>query len=111
MAILITQCLQNDFVKPIGRHEPLPNQLHVGHEEARRLMGDKPDEGPVARLMSWAEGARPEDLQVIHIRDWHDAGDEQQRAARDFGGGGLEPDSEFLEGERPGALAGEKAGL
>jgi protein-tyrosine phosphatase/nicotinamidase-related amidase len=79
-SILITQCLQNDFVMPLRRHQPLPNRLHVGYEEARRLMGDRPDEGPVARLMQWAQSADDDALQVIHIRDWHDAQDAQQRA-------------------------------
>jgi hypothetical protein len=37
--VLITQCLQNDFVKPLAPYTPLPNLLHVGHDEARRLMG------------------------------------------------------------------------
>ncbi|HEX4281841.1 MAG TPA: hypothetical protein VHZ27_13830, partial [Solirubrobacteraceae bacterium] len=27
--VLITQCLQRDFVDPIGPHDPLPNLLHV----------------------------------------------------------------------------------
>jgi hypothetical protein len=37
--VLITQCLQRDFVDPIGPHDPLPNLLHVGYSEANRLMG------------------------------------------------------------------------
>ena len=49
LGVLITQCLQNDFVKPLAPYTPLPNLLHVGHDEARRLMGDDPAEGPVAR--------------------------------------------------------------
>src|SRR5437870_822616 len=69
-AILITECLQNDFVAPISKHDPLPNLLHVGYEEARRLLGENPREGPVARAMAWA--AEQEGLAVIHIRDWHD---------------------------------------
>ena len=44
LGVLITQCLQNDFVKPLAPYTPLPNLLHVGHEEARRLMGDDPAE-------------------------------------------------------------------
>jgi hypothetical protein len=32
--VLITQCLQRDFVDPIGPHDPLPNLLHVGYSEA-----------------------------------------------------------------------------
>lgn len=77
-AILITQCLQNDFVKPILRHERLPNLLHIGHEESRRLMGDIPSEGPVARMMQWAYAQSDQALQLIHIRDWHDAMDLRQ---------------------------------
>lgn len=77
-ALLITQCLQNDFVKPVARHEHLPNLLHIGHEEARRLMGDHPSEGPVARMMEWAYAQSDEQLRLIHIRDWHEMGDPRQ---------------------------------
>ena len=55
-SILITDCLQKDFVGPIGRFEPLPNALHVGHEESRRLLGPKPEEGPVARVSELRSG-------------------------------------------------------
>lgn len=55
LAALITQCLQHDFVAPVGRYDALPNLLHIGFEEARRLMGENPDEGPVARVMRWAQ--------------------------------------------------------
>jgi protein-tyrosine phosphatase/nicotinamidase-related amidase len=71
-SLLFTQCLQNDFVKPVGRFEPLPNRLHVGYAESLRLMGERPEEGPVARVMQWAQ-AQPDDrLRIIHVRDWHD---------------------------------------
>lgn len=70
-SILFTQSLQNDFVKPVGRYDPLPNRLHVGYEEARRLMGENPAEGPVAKFMRWAYGKNDDVLKVIHIRDWH----------------------------------------
>jgi protein-tyrosine phosphatase/nicotinamidase-related amidase len=85
-AILITQCLQNDFVKPIGRYDPLPNMLHVGFSEARRLMGENPHEGPVARMMQWAYQQSEEELMLIHIRDWHDPNDPfQAEHLRQFG--------------------------
>ena len=71
-AILITECLQNDFVRPLSKDEPLPNLLHVGREEARRLMGENPHEGPVTRVMRWAYDRPKEELMVIHLRDWHD---------------------------------------
>lgn len=77
-SLLITQCLQNDFVKPIGRYDPIPNRLHVGFSEAQRLMGEKPSEGPLARTMRWANGMPDDKLNVIHIRDWHDPDDSAQ---------------------------------
>ena len=45
-ALLITQCLQNDFVQPIQKHESIPNKLHIGHREAERLVGENIQEGP-----------------------------------------------------------------
>ena len=71
-AILITECLQNDFVKPIQDGESLPNLLHVGRAEARRLLGENPKDGPVARVMQWAYGRPKNELAIIHLRDWHD---------------------------------------
>ncbi|MBI1870282.1 MAG: isochorismatase family protein [Chlamydiae bacterium] len=77
-SILMTQCLQCDFVKPIGRFDSLPNLLHVGHEEAKRLLGEKIEEGPVHRVMDWAHCHSNGELKVIHIRDWHDPDDPDQ---------------------------------
>jgi hypothetical protein len=54
--VLITQCLQRDFVDPIGPHDPLPNLLHVGYSEADRLLGSEPSAGPMAQLIDWARG-------------------------------------------------------
>ena len=79
LGVLITQCLQNDFVKPLPPFTPLPNLLHVGHDEARRLMGDDPAEGPVARFLAWALAQPDNRLRVVHIRDWHDPTDPSQR--------------------------------
>ena len=79
-SLLITQCLQNDFVKPIGRFEPIPNQLHVGHAEAQRLLGLEPSEGPVQRAMQWAYAQPDARVRVIHIRDWHDPSHPDQRS-------------------------------
>ena len=77
--VLITQCLQRDFVDPIGPHDPLPNLLHVGHAEATRLLGPEPSAGPLAQLIDWAHGLAPEAIDLIHIRDWHDPDDPAQR--------------------------------
>jgi len=78
-AILFTQCLQNDYVKPIGKYDPLPNLVHIGYEESVRLMGLTPSEGPVANTMKWAYDQSDEDLEIIHLRDWHDPEDENQK--------------------------------
>lgn len=77
-ALLLTQCLQNDFVKPIARHEAQPNLLHIGHAEALRLVGRNPKEGPIARIMDWAYAQADSQLKLIHIRDWHDSTDMRQ---------------------------------
>ena len=85
-SILITPCLQNDFARPLGRYESLPKILHVGYEEALRLIGENPGEGPVAPLMQWAYRQPAEELSIIHIRDWHDSDDAfQQEPFRQFG--------------------------
>jgi nicotinamidase-related amidase/aminoglycoside phosphotransferase (APT) family kinase protein len=77
--VLITQCLQRDFVDPIGPHDPLPNLLHVGYSEAARLLGPEPPVGPMAQLIDWARSLATDAINLIHIRDWHDADDPAQR--------------------------------
>jgi nicotinamidase-related amidase len=77
--VLITQCLQRDFVEPIGPHDPLPNLLHVGHAEATRLLGAQPSAGPMAQLLDWAHRLPEDAIDIIHIRDWHDPDDPAQR--------------------------------
>ncbi|MDP2305653.1 MAG: phosphotransferase [Pseudomonadota bacterium] len=79
--VLITQCLQRDFVDPIRPGDPLPNRLHVGADEAQRLLGDDPAQSPLAQLLAWSRGAPG--LHLIHIRDWHDPADPAQRAHLD----------------------------
>jgi protein-tyrosine phosphatase/nicotinamidase-related amidase len=78
-AILITDCLQWDFVGPLGRFDPLPNALHIGHQESWRLMGEDPKQGPVARVIEWAHQQSDAELRVIHVRDWHDRSDARQQ--------------------------------
>lgn len=78
-SFLFTQCLQNDFVEVIGPHTPAPNMLHIGNQEALRLLGENPAEGPVAQCMQWAYRQADEHLRIVHIRDWHDQDDPQQQ--------------------------------
>jgi protein-tyrosine phosphatase/nicotinamidase-related amidase len=77
--VLITQCLQRDFVDPIGPYDPLPNLLHVGYSEADRLLGPEPSAGPMAQLIDWARSLAADAIDLIHIRDWHDPDDPAQR--------------------------------
>src|SRR5215470_9986938 len=84
--VLITQCLQRDFVDPIGPHDPLPNLLHVGYSEAARLLGLEPSAGPMAQLIDWARGLASDAIDLIHIRDWHDPNDPAQREHLEYFG-------------------------
>jgi protein-tyrosine phosphatase/nicotinamidase-related amidase len=80
LGVLITQCLQRDFVDVLAPHEPVPGPLHIGHREARRLLGEDPANGPVATFMRWAHAQPPERLRILHVRYHHDLGDPAQRA-------------------------------
>lgn len=77
-SILITQCLQHDFIAPIADGDPLPNFLHIGHEESKRLLGVSSN-GPIAQLISWAHHQDTEALHCVHIRDWHNKNDPNQK--------------------------------
>ncbi|HET9931690.1 MAG TPA: isochorismatase family protein [Polyangiaceae bacterium] len=79
ISVLITQCLQRDFVDLLEPYQPLPNRLHVGHQEALRLLGADVQSGPVSQLMAWARGRAESEMEIIHIRDWHDPNDPRQR--------------------------------
>jgi protein-tyrosine phosphatase/nicotinamidase-related amidase/aminoglycoside phosphotransferase (APT) family kinase protein len=77
LSVIITQCLQHDFVAPLMPHDPLPNKLHVGAEEARRLLGVDPARGPLSQFMFWVRSQQ--DVAILHIRDWHNPQDPAQR--------------------------------
>lgn len=77
-SILFTQCLQNDFVAPLGPWDPMPCLLHIGSSEAMRLVGDDPADGPVARFLDWAHRTPRENLEIVHVRDLHDPADPEQ---------------------------------
>lgn len=84
---------------PLGRHEPLPNPLHVGWSESLRLLGEDPAQGPMATLLRAC--LDDPDLNMIHVRDWHDLSDPEQRAEMElFGAHCVEntPGSEFVAG-------------
>jgi nicotinamidase-related amidase len=68
-AVLITQCVQNDFVRPLAEGEPLPNLVHVGRLEAERLCGSA---GALVWFLDAAHALPPERLAIVHVADRHD---------------------------------------
>lgn len=83
-SLLICECLQNDFIAPIPAGQSPPNKLHVGRDEALRIVGADPAQGPLVRALSSA--ARAEHVRIVHIRDWHDPDDPRQQAELEFFG-------------------------
>ena len=51
----------------------------MGHAESTRLLGTDPSAGPLAQLVDCARRLPPGDIDLIHIRDWHDPDDPAQR--------------------------------
>jgi len=85
-AILLTQCLQKDFVGPLGVWDALPCTLHIGAAESARLLGPDPSQGPLVRFVAWAHRQDAAALRTIHIRDHHREGDAtQEDHLRHFG--------------------------
>lgn len=68
-AILFTDCLQEDFVKLLDAGEGVPNLVHIGPEEALRLLGPH---GMLETFLRQAHSVNPSDLMIIHIGDEHD---------------------------------------
>jgi hypothetical protein len=67
--ILITQCVQNDFVRTLAEGEALPNLVHVGRLEAERLCGSQ---GALIPFLRAAHAVPPADLAIVHVVDHHD---------------------------------------
>lgn len=42
-------------------------------------MGERPEQGPVCRVMAWAQEQDPARLNIVHLRDWHSSTDPAQR--------------------------------
>jgi nicotinamidase-related amidase len=49
--LLVTECLQQDFLRPLAPGEEPPCAMHVGNEGSRKLLGDDAARGPLARLL------------------------------------------------------------
>eukprot|EP00033_Pygsuia_biforma_P001755 GCRY01001965.1.p1 GENE.GCRY01001965.1~~GCRY01001965.1.p1 ORF type:complete len:239 (+),score=25.90 GCRY01001965.1:224-940(+) len=80
LTILFTQCIQRDFIEVLEDDAELPNQLHVGHSEAKRLLGKDGEGGPVKTCLDFAGKLLSTDcFHLIHVRDWHDMHAPEQR--------------------------------
>lgn len=79
-SILVSQCLQQDFVGPVGPWDPLPCTLHIGSVESGRLLGPDPSDGPLSRFCDWAHAQPARELRLIHIRDHHDPDSVDQKS-------------------------------
>lgn len=85
-AILFTQCLQQDFIAPLAVHAAPPNLLHIGRDESRRILGERPEQGPLQQLLHWLRGRPADEILIIHLCDWHDPEDPAQKDhLRQFG--------------------------
>lgn len=68
-ALLLSQCVQADFVAPLVEDAPLPSLVHVGHAEAERLCGPA---GALAGFLADAHAIPERDLGIVHLCDQHD---------------------------------------
>ncbi|KAL9650837.1 hypothetical protein ABK040_001887 [Willaertia magna] len=117
-SILLTTCLQNDFIGKLypnyGTNYSTSLEyesstfLHVGKPESQRLLGSDYKSGPLKRFMDWARRQSSQNLEIIHIRFWNDLDDAKchlvhphsQQAASSASGNG----DEQIKYESPTAL-------
>ncbi|MCZ7644950.1 MAG: hypothetical protein M5U26_06650 [Planctomycetota bacterium] len=107
-AILLTQCLQRDFV---DLEPPSPNRLHIGQRMVRRMRGLEHGVDRLAEFVRRCYTAPGHDnLTVINIRDWHDQADPAQADELNFFGPHCLADTrgaEFIDGLRDVAPSGD----
>ncbi|KAG2378658.1 hypothetical protein C9374_008297 [Naegleria lovaniensis] len=80
--ILITCCLQNDFIGKfpgsVGTNYSSSLDydsstfMHVGKPESQRLLGSDYKSGPLKSFMSWARRQSSNHLEIIHVRFWNE---------------------------------------
>ncbi len=70
LSVLITLDLVQDFIGPFPEGQPRP-RVHIGDEEARRILGERPEDGPLARFLRACHARAGGALKVVHLRDWH----------------------------------------
>ncbi|MEK7865594.1 MAG: phosphotransferase [Planctomycetota bacterium] len=74
LSVLITLDLVNDFIGPFAEGQPRP-RVHIGDDEARRILGERPEDGPLARFLRACGAPAGSRLKVVHLRDWHASDD------------------------------------
>jgi len=74
-SVLFTQCLQEDYCGLVDSpdRDRLPNLLHIGQTEALRLFTEDADNGPMGIFLGKCKQESPDDLAIIHIKDWHES--------------------------------------
>lgn len=77
-SVLFTQCLQNDFIKPVPPGSSLPNHLHIGYAEALRLVQSRDQVGNIFLFLDNFYRKRTPAQHAVHIRDWHSRDDVMQ---------------------------------
>ncbi len=70
LSVLVTLDLVRDFIGVFPEGEPRP-RVHIGDVEARRILGEQPDDGPLARFLRACHARSGAGLKVVHLRDWH----------------------------------------
>ncbi|MBE7466178.1 MAG: hypothetical protein HS116_22105 [Planctomycetes bacterium] len=107
-AILLTQCLQRDFV---DLEPPNPNRLHIGQRMVKRLRGMENGQDRLGEFLRQAYTAPGHDnLTVVNIRDWHDQADPAQADELNFFGPHCLADTrgaEFIDGLKELAPTGD----
>ena len=81
-SILITNCLQNDFIgkfpEQVGTNYSgsldfdSSTFMHVGKPESQRLLGSDYKSGPLKNFMNWARRQSSAHLEIIHVRFWNE---------------------------------------
>ena len=80
--VLITFCLQNDFIGKFPGSSGTNYSgsldydsstfMHVGKPESQRLLGSDFKSGPLKHFMTWARRQSPKNLEILHIRFWNE---------------------------------------
>lgn len=74
LSVLITLDLVQDFIGEVPEGHPRP-RVHIGEAEARRILGERPEDGPLARFLRACHERAWRGFKIVHLRDWHTPND------------------------------------